>query len=281
MRRATDFEHDVIRDVDQRRNRALPRALEPLTHPVRCCHAGIDPANHPPAEAPAQIGRLDRHRQAVLNLRLDRREAWQGQRRPGQRGDFAGNAGDRHAMRKVGGELEQPQQVIKAKRITQCTTHRQISRQDQQPAMVLGQTEFASRTQHACALDTAHCRNTDLHATRQFSAGQGAGHLQAGRDIGCAANNLGHRAGADIDLADIELVGIRVTLDRHHLRHDHIGKRRRNRRPLFHFETCHGQYMRQFITGQSRIGVGPQPALGEFHGRNQSLNCSRNRRSLS
>src|SRR5690606_14238857 len=58
----SQFEHHVVRDVDECRNGPLSGALELFLHPVGRGRLGIDATDHPAREAPAEVGRLDLHR---------------------------------------------------------------------------------------------------------------------------------------------------------------------------------------------------------------------------
>src|SRR5690606_26631450 len=127
--RATQLEHHVIRNIDQRRNRTLPRPLELTLHPGWRFGTGIDPADYATGKATAQIGRLDLDGKAVFDRGHYRFERQGLQGRAGQRGDFTGHATDRQAVCPVGGELEGEQRVVKVEVAAQVFAHRGIGRQ--------------------------------------------------------------------------------------------------------------------------------------------------------
>ena len=142
--------------------------------------------------------------------------------------------------------------------------HRRIGGQRQQAAVILGQAEFARRAEHAEALDAAYLGALDLDA-RQFGADPRARHLHAGGDIRRATNDLQRTGFADIDGAELELVGIGVLIDAQHLGHDDTRKVGAGATAFLDFEAGHGQQMAQFVGRERGIAEAAQPGFGELH----------------
>ena len=71
MGRAAHQQHDVVRNIHQRRNRALPATLQALYEPSGRFRARIDASQDPASESTAQIGRMHTHRQNLGQRGLD------------------------------------------------------------------------------------------------------------------------------------------------------------------------------------------------------------------
>jgi hypothetical protein len=82
-----------------------------------------------------------------------------------------------------------------------------------------------------------------------------------GDHIGRAAHDIEQAAGAGIDLAHIQAVGIGMLGHFHHLGHHHLGKWRGDDFHFFHFEAGHGQQVGQLIRAQLRVGHRAQPVF--------------------
>ena len=265
--RAAELEHHIVGQVDQRRDRALAGALESFANPGWRGRPRVHPTDHPTAEAPAQLGRIDPHLEPIGDRDRGRIDPGQHERRAGDRGDFARHTRHRHAVREVGRELEQPHLVVENERVAQRRADLQRVVEHQQAAVIVRQTQLARRTQHPAALDATHLGDADLHAARQLGPRQRTRYLDPGGDVGCAADDLMRSRATDVHPAHRQLVGVRMALHLEHLRHHHLREGRRHRHALLHLESGHRQRMGECIAGERRIGVGPQPPFGEFHRR--------------
>ena len=73
---ATKFEHHVVRDVDQCRNRTLTTALKTLLHPLRRFGLGVQTTNDATRKTSAQIRRSNLYRHNLIMIHCDWLEGW-------------------------------------------------------------------------------------------------------------------------------------------------------------------------------------------------------------
>ncbi len=173
---------------------------------------------------------------------------WRLQRRTGQGCDFAGHAEHGQAIGTIRREFDSEQIVVQRQHFAHIAADQDIVVQFQQAAVVIGQPQFARGTKHAAAFGAAHCRSLDFQRlircrARQSGANQRAGHLHSFDDVGRAADNAERLRNTDIDLANLELVGVGMLVDFKHFTHHYPGKRRRDCPAVFDFKTRHGQQM--------------------------------------
>ncbi len=168
---ATELEHHIVRDVDQRRHRALAATGQALNHPGRRLRLGIDAAHDAAGEAAAKISRFNAHRQLRVMLDGNRREFRLQERRASQRRDFPGDAVDAQAMRQIGGELQREERVVELQVLSDVLADGRIGGQLQQATVVLGKLQLTGRAQHAEALHTAQLSLADLERLAVFARG--------------------------------------------------------------------------------------------------------------
>ncbi len=270
MRRPAQLEHHVVRNIHQRRHAALAATRKPVHHPGRGGRLCIDVAHDAAGEAAAQVRRADPDRQLVRAGHSNRRKGRGHQGRTGQRGHFTGNAVHAQAMREIGRELESEQGVIELQVLTDVLAHGRVWRQLEQPAMVVGQLEFAGRAQHALALHAAQLADLDQErftvvARRQFGTDQRTRHLDTDTGIGRAADDVEQGALPHIDQADTQAVGIGMLHRFPDFADDDLAERRRNRLEVFHLQASHGQGLGQLFGAQGRIAEFAQPGFGKLH----------------
>jgi hypothetical protein len=112
VRGPAELEHDVVRDVDQRRDGALAAAGQALGHPGRRLRRGVDAADDAAGEAPAQVGRLDLHPQHRRVADRNGIDARRFQRRVGDRRELARDAPDAEDVSEIGRRLEGEDGVV-------------------------------------------------------------------------------------------------------------------------------------------------------------------------
>jgi hypothetical protein len=163
--------------------------------------------------------------------------------------------------------------VVQVEVLADALANGRVFRQHHQAAMVFRQLQLARGAQHAVAIHAAQLADLDLERLAavfgrgQHGAHQRARHLDAGLDVGRATDDLQGLAGAGIDLAHIEAVGVGMALGRQHVRNHHLVERRRDRPYLFDFQPGHGQGVRQRVGGNLfRVGEGAKPGFRELHG---------------
>ena len=146
VRRPAEFEHHVVRDIDQRTDRALAASCQAVDHPARRRRKRVDAAHDAAGEAPAQVRRFDAHRQPGIVSRLDRAHLGLQQRCAGERSDLARQAVDAQQMPQIGRQLEREDLVVERQVAADVGTDRRITRQDQQPGVVVRQPQLATRS---------------------------------------------------------------------------------------------------------------------------------------
>ena len=145
---------------------------------------------------------------------------------------------------------------------------RRVGRKDEQALGVLGQREFLRGAEHALGKLAAQLRFLDGEIAGQLRAGQRERDLVAVLVILRAANDLA-RAGAVVDLADAEPVGVRMLDGGKNLRDDDVRAvdagggdvldlRAGEREPVEHLRHGHGE-----------VDVVAEPAKREFHRTNR------------
>jgi hypothetical protein len=188
--------------------------------------------------------------------------------------EFAGHAVHAQAVRQIRCELECEQGIVELQMFADVLPDGRRLIEDQQATMVFGQFQLAGRTQHALALDAAQLPKLDdeglavalcIVRRRQCGAHERARHLDAGPNVWRTADDAQRRAGADVHLADVEAVGIRMPLDRQHLTHHHTGEWRRGGSGFLDLHTGHCQQVDQRGAGDRWITELAQPGLGNLH----------------
>ena len=130
--RATQLKHDVIGDVYQRTDAALPATRQPVDHPGGRLRLRINVAHDAPRKAAAQVRGGNLHRQDVGQPHRHGRNRRHLQRRAGQRRHFARHTEHAQAMRQVGREFEREQRVVQLHVCADVLADRRIGSQFQQ-----------------------------------------------------------------------------------------------------------------------------------------------------
>ena len=270
MRRATQLEHHVVRDVHQYLHTALATTRQAVHHPLRGGGFGVDVAHHTARETATQVGGADLDGHAVGILHGDSRKAGLQQRCTRECSNFTCHAVHTQAMRQIGREFEREQRVIQRQVFADVLAQGCIGSQLHQAAVVFGQLEFTRRAQHALAFHAAQLAHLDqerfaVFARWQFGTDQCAGHTDADPRVRCAANNVQQLGLADIHCADTQAVSVRVLFSRLDFAHHDVGERWRNRLELFHLQTRHGQGFGQLFSAQVRVAEFAQPGFRKLH----------------
>ncbi len=266
VRRTADFQHYIIRDVDQGRHRALAAAFQAALHPFRRGGARVQAADDAAGETAAQVRRRNLDGQDFVAGDRHGARRRQAQRRAGERGHFARHAQHRQAVGLVRGQLDREFQVVQAQVIADVLADRRIFRQFHQAITLFRDAQLLGGAHHALRLDAAQLAGLDFErlavgARRQQRAGLGADRLHARAHVRRAAHDVQQGAGAGIDLAHVQAVGVRVLDHFLDFGHHHVGERRRNRFDLFHFQAGHGQQVGQLIRAHLRIDDGTEPVF--------------------
>ena len=264
MHRLAQFDHHVVGDVDHRVDTANVGTAQALDHPQRGRPAQVDVADHPAEIARAGGRRVEFDRTGLVVLRGDRIHRHRRQRYVVDGADFAGQAGERQAVTAVRGQADLDGVVVQLQVGADVLADRRVSRQLEQTGVLFADLQFLGRAEHAEGLDATQLGFLDLEVARQFGADHGEGNLQARAHVGRAADDLEGLA-AVADLADAQLVGVRMLFGREHLADHHAAEGAGDRQVGVDLEADHGQASDQLVMGNLRICPAPQPLFTEFH----------------
>ena len=132
--------------------------------------------------------------------------------------------------------------------------------------MLVAQSQFARRAQHAERFHAAQFGFFDTQVARQHRANSGQRHFDADSDVGCTADDLQGVAVTAIHAGDAQFVRIGVRIQGQHLRNHHSGKFRRGAFHAVHFQPRHRQpFRQQFWRQRNAIGFF-QPICTQQHG---------------
>ena len=199
------------------------------------------------------------------------------QRRAGGGVDLARGAVDRQAVGPVGGDLELEHVGGDRQHVGQRRARQQLVVEHHDPVVVEADRDLVLGQDHALRRHAAELGALEPRAVGHHRAGLGDGHGLAGGDVGRAADDRGHVALADGDLADAQPVGVRVLLALEHAPDDEVLQRRDAVRvDAVDLGAGHRQALGQHGRRQPRVDVVRHPEQGQPH-----PNCSRSRRSFS
>ena len=281
MRGLADRQHDVVRDVDDVRDRAHARGGDAGLEPQRRW-AHLDVGEHAAGPARAEIRRVDPRGDVLIGGAgaLGRRLGPGPRREVGvERGrDLPRDAVDVLAVRPVRRDLELEHVVGDREVVDQGVAYRPVGGEQHDPGVVLAQVELALREHHPVRLDAAELGDPELGAVGQHRARQGHGDRGAGLEVRRAADDLARIAVAHVDRAEAEAIGVRVLLARQHAAHPVELEAAGDAAPVERLELRpgHRHELAQLLQGHLERDVVAQPRDGDPH-----PNCSVKRRSFS
>ena len=268
MQRAGAVERDVVGDVDQRIDGAQADRLEPMLQPFRA-RTVLDIAHEAPDEDGAGRGgpcvelKLDWNR--VGEDALD----WLGlvlsQPAEACGGKIAGDAAHAEAIGPVRRDGDFDHCIVEAERGGRRAADLGVGRKLDDTGVLVGQLELALRQQHAVGLDAPNLRLGE----RQVDAGNVAADrrehaFQPGARVRRSAHDL-QTLGAGIDLAHLELIGVRVLRRAQHLRHRERRERGRGVEHLLDLEPDAGERLGDLVHLCHGVEMLLEPAKREFH----------------
>ena len=216
MQRPGAIEGEKIGDVDEAVDRPQPDREQPFSEPV-----GARPVVHTAHETQSEgrrkmrirLGKIERDGDGAGELAGHGRNRRRDQAAEIRCGEIAGDSRNTHGIRPIGREINVDDGIVEPRPLRISDADRRILRQFDDAAMILGQFEFGGGTQHACGFNPAnHALAEGDFFRRNVSAWRGENRLQPGARIGGAADDLDRRAGADVDKADPQPVGIGMRL---------------------------------------------------------------------
>ena len=248
VQRVAELEHDVVRDVDDVVDRALPGGLQPLLHPARR-GPDADALDDRRDVARAEVRVVDRHGGGVLDglVALGVVVVREAQLRAEDGSRLARDADHVHHVGPVRPGVHVQHHVAEV--VGERRAHRRIRRQLEDALVLVGEPQLALGQHHPRGLDAANARGLEgrgLAAARVDQRGALAreGDALSGGDVRRAADDGVRLARAVLDRREDEAVGVGVRIDREHLgdRHelaipaadalDALDLRRGHRQPL-------------------------------------------------
>ena len=226
VERVAEFEHHVVRDVDDVVDGALPGGAQPLLHPLR-----RGPDRHPLDDrggvARAQVGGVDGDRRGVGHVGVAlgvvavvRAHGLAGDGGARDGGGFAGDADHVHHVGAVRPRVHVEHHVAEV--VGERAADGRVGGQFEDALVRLGEPELALGQHHPGRLDAADRRGLErrsLAVARVDELGAFARERDAlpGGDVRRAAHDGPRLARAVLDGRELEAVGVRVRLDREHL----------------------------------------------------------------
>ena len=220
MHRLAVLEHNIVGDINDVVDRTNAAGVQTLAHPRRR-RLDLDILDNAGGVARAQVGVLDLDRHILVDVAADAldRGGLDAERTVEGCGGLTRQTDNAQAVRAVRGNLEVGNPVVQTEHLLDVLANRGAGRQEQDAVLAgiryaaVGQTQLLKRAHHAVGRHAAQLALGDLHAARQGRLVQADWtDLANGRRryIGCAGDDLHRLLLADIELADLQMVGIRV-----------------------------------------------------------------------
>ena len=191
----------------------------------------------------------------IIDRRRDRWRVRILQLGTGQCGQVTRQPQDTEAVAAVRRQVDVDDGVGQCEKVDQRGACLRVVRQFHDAVRVVSEAEFDRRTQHAIGDHAANLRLAQLHAIRQRDARLCERGFQPDTYVRSAADDVEQRAAAVGDLADAELVGIRVSAAFDDLTDDDIFERLPLVNQAVDLVAEHGQPMGEFLGGH--VGTHP------------------------
>ena len=264
VERLADQQHHVVRDVDDVRDRALPRGAEARPQPQRR-GPHLDAREDTRGEPRAEVRHLDGDRRQLLDLAVAGRV---GVGLPGC--GRKGRAGDR---------VDLPRDPVDAEAVGAVRVEVQLEHvlgdgddlgerragidpevaENHDPLVVVAELELVLREDHSGGFDAAQLGLAELLAARHGRAREGDGDGLTRGDVRRAADDR-PLAVAGVHGADGQPVGVRVLLGGDDAADDEaLGRRRADRAHAFHLDGPHREQVGDLLGRQAGIAVLAQP----------------------
>ena len=279
VRRLPAFQHHVVGDVDDVGDRPHPRECEPALHPLR--RRSHRHADAPGREPGRTVGSVDHDRDVVGVTRDVDGGLGHGERQIEVRGEIPCHPGHRHRVGPVRRDRQVEDHLVQTELVAHVGAELGVGPQREDAVVVVAEPELARRAEHAVAHLAADLAPLEREAARQRRARRCVRHDHAVGDVRRAAHDRGG-AVAELDVAELELVGVGVRPDGEDARHPHAGDLLTRRLEPFDLEAEPVERLRDRARlGRERHEVG-QPGQGDTHqgapistGRGSGRRCRR------
>ena len=259
---------DEVGDIDQRIDRPQPDRGQPLLQPVRR-RAVLDAAHQAQREGRTQRRRraeIERHLHRTGELALDRLDRRILELAHVGGGKIARDAVHAGAVAAVRRQIDLDHRIVEAGPVGVRRADRRVVRQLDDAVVIVGDLQLGFGHQHAAAFDVADLADAERDVLAGNVGARRREHaVHAGARIRRAAHHLDRIAGAGIDHADAEPIGIRMLLGLDHARDDERRKRFRLVLDALDLEPDHGQLVGELAERAVGVEMLLEPGEGEFH----------------
>nr|AMK07513.1 hypothetical protein [Klebsiella sp. T5-5] len=253
MHRLTQFKQHIVGDVNHSIDRADTAAAQLFLHPQRSRCFNIDAFHYAAQIARACIRRINLNRQNIINSRRNRSDFRSIQRSFVEHGHIASNTNNTQAVGTVRRDADFDGVIVQLQVFTDVGTQRRISRQFDNAAMIVGNTQLGERTQHTFRRLAAQFRRFNFKITRQYGADGCNRNLQTLTTVRRTADDVQQTFAANVDFRYTQFVSIRVLSAFNHFTHDNAVEASRDRLNTVNFEACHGYLVRQRFAVDGRV----------------------------
>jgi hypothetical protein len=216
------LEHDVVGDVDHVVDRPHAGEGQPLREPRgRRPDRDLHRAAHE-AGAADRVLDVDGEARRGVALVAGRRRLGNREREAEVGREVAGDADDAHRVRPVGGDREIEDDVVQAEDPAHVGAEHGAGIQRQDAGVVLPQAQLLGGTEHAVGDLAPDLAALEREPARQRGPGRGERHDHARGDVGRATHDA-RLPRAEVDVRELELVGVGVRQDGEDPRGDDAG----------------------------------------------------------
>jgi len=264
VQRLAQFEHHVVGDVDRGVDAAHFSATQTLDHPQRRRLGQVNVANDTTQVTRARSRRQNFNRTHFIVHSRNSHHHRTSDRSVVQRTHFTSQTGQGQAVATVRSQIDFDAGVFQIQINTEIFAHRCIGRQLHQTVITFTDLQLGLRAQHAVGLDATQLGFLDLEIARQLGTDHCERNLQARTHVWRTAHDL-ESFRAIADLANAQLVGVRVLLGTQYLAHHHTTECTGGRRNAIDLKTGHRQTSNQLVAIYLRANPATQPLFTEFH----------------
>ena len=276
MHRLAVLKHDVVGDINDVVDRAHTAGVQTLAHPRRG-RLDLDVLDQTRGVARAKVGvhHLNRHilvdvvARALDHRLLDRERALKG------RSGFARQTDHAEAVSAVGGDFKVGNVVVQTEHLLDVLAYGRAFRQEQNAVLAgvghaaVRQSQLLERAHHAVGDFAAQLALGDFHTAGQRGLVQrdraDFAH-RVGGHVGRTGDDLDGFALPHVDLANLEVVGVRMIDDRQHLAGHDVFDLCAEVVDLLDLGAGHGQAGVILLGGNAgNIGIIRKPGKWQFH----------------
>src|SRR5579883_3119049 len=263
VQRLTQFQHDIVRDINDIVDRTHAGSQQTLPHPAGG-GANLDTAHNASREARTEVRSLNGHLHELCSRRslLVQHRLRQAQGTPGQRRHLARDTHNGREVTTVGFDREIQDHI--AQQIDQFLPQRGGRIEDIDPRMIVAQTQFARRAEHALRDITHLARLADRHIAHTRTR-QGQRDFVPQLNIGGATDDV-QALRTRVHLRIVEMIGSLHLLQVHDLGADKLIT------PILadildrlDLQPCHRQDVRELFRRVCNLDIILEPTQRYFH----------------